>query len=121
MKLKSFFGLALFLIVLSASAQTAVSQPTLISTDQNVSLYYEPGTCGPRNVIYLHIVNENATTVTVTWTLWEDGKTKTLELKPNETVTGACQNRQPMFMLTEEIPAGKSINDMRPEIKVIVN
>lgn len=124
MKLKFIWSVAAFLMALSSVAQKqddANHQRTLVTTDQQVTIYSEQEVCGTKDVVFLVIENQNNVPVTITWTLWEGGETKTLTVKANETVTGACTNRQPMFILTEEIPAGKSVNDMHPAIKVIVN
>ncbi len=78
---------------LPSFSQNADDSRTLIVTDQQVSVYYVEATCGSKNVVLLNIVSENTVPVTVTWSMWDNGKTKSLEVQPGQTVKLAVRYR----------------------------
>ena len=120
MKLKLFFFNAFFIITSTAlfSQNTVNEKWQLISTDKNVSVYYETGTCRNTDVVFLKIINNNSQTATIDWSLWDNSTSKKVQVKANETIAGACVNRMPMYTLTESIPSGKSQKDLHAVIKV---
>lgn len=101
-------------------AQNADGNWKLVGTENNVSVYLEPGTCRNSDVFFVRIVNDNEQAVNIEWSFWDGEKTNTLVVEGNQSVTGSCQNRQPMFMLTEVIPSGKAEGDLHPIIQVTV-
>lgn len=124
MNLKLLFSLGAFSMGSASFAQVAAGESekwTLIKTENNVSVYYEQGICNGKDVLFVHIVNNNGNIAKVNWSLWENTSAKSLEVKANETVSGSCQNRLPMFTLTEVIPTGKSVNDLHPVLQISVN
>jgi hypothetical protein len=120
MKVKLFIFSLVMLSCSSLFSQNTVKTDgwKLLSSDKNVSVYYEEGTCRNANVMFIKIVNKNNQAATVSWSMWDSQASRKLEVKANETVTGECANRLPMATLTEVIPAGKTEKDLHAAVTV---
>jgi len=121
MKLKLLLSFALFSLGTFTFAQEKTGENlTLITTHNNVSVYYEQGKCSATDVVFIRIVNNNTKPVQINWTLWEGEQSKNLEVQPGETITGTCQNRPRVSLLTDMVPAGKTAKDMHPVFNINV-
>jgi hypothetical protein len=88
---------------------------TLLKKTNNVIVSYQKGTCMGKEVLTLQMVNNNEKEMTVSWSLWNNGNFRTIQLKGNEKKTGECSSSS---MLNEFIPEEKSISNLDPVIKV---
>lgn len=122
MKLRLLICVAFFALTMNSFGQKNAGDEnwTLITTNKNVSVYYEQASCNNNAVVFVRIVNNNPTAATIDWKLWEGGESKQLEVKANETITGGCENRPRVFLLTDRIPVGKTVNDLKPVVSVNV-
>lgn len=121
MKFKLLTGLGMLFLSLNTFAQKqngGNENWTLLKTEGNVSVYYEQGTCGNAEVVFIRFVNNSSTTADINWSLWDGSKAKSISVNADETITGSCENRPRTFMLTERIPSGKTIKDLHIQIQV---
>jgi len=102
---KLYLIATILLCQIAALRAQSTSEWILVETESNFQIYYSKGSsCSPAGSIQIKIVNLNPQAGTVSWTFpekWQSTpldqqKPKTIEVKANQSVEGACSTTAPI-------------------------
>jgi hypothetical protein len=105
---------AMLLFCVSSNAQ-GPDEWTLISTQNNVSVYYQLNACNDGTVVFLKIVNANPGEKSVSWNLWGGTEMSAYNIAAGAERSGSCASGP---FLMELIPAGKTMADLNPTVNI---
>jgi len=116
-----FLMLILMLTVLDAFSKIN-EEWTLITTQNNVSVYYKATNCDGNSVVLVRIVNNSNESKTITWNLWGAASTpRNITILSSKDVLGGCATNVTSVQsdeLVSSIPTGKTIADIDPSVSI---